>query len=141
MKKILLALTLVLSIGLAACSNADDKSSPGLSETSFETASAVIKDYMMMEDASVEVKEDTINLNIVVEDDSIDYKYAQDTGEEFARELASEYAKENELEAPAEEELGELWEKYNLNITIGTDAENTLWKGSKTTDEPTVEWK
>lgn len=142
MKKLLLAFGLMLSIGLAACSGADETSkTPELSDTSITTASGVIEDYMMMEKASVSIEKDTINLSILVMDDSIDLDYAQETGEDFARELATEYATEHELKGPTKEDLGELWEKYNLNITIGTDAENTLWEGTKATDSPTIKWK
>ena len=150
MKKLVLVFVAMLGLVLAACSEQTKEETPGgsesgetkkqtaeeapkISDSAIEKAATATKENMMIEDASVDIKDNTVNFFITVLDDSIDVKYAEETGEEFANLLASSYAEENESATP-------LWEMYDLTITIGTDKDNPLFEGSKTTADEAIKW-
>ncbi|MCG7337138.1 hypothetical protein MHZ95_17910 [Sporosarcina sp. ACRSM] len=154
MKKLLIVFVAMFGLVLAAC-NGETKEetpekpgetpqeqpqetqtpeeAPEISKSVIEKAATATKDNMMIEDATAEVKDNTVNLFVTVSDASIDVKYAEETGEEFANLLASNYATEN----PS---ASKLWEMYDLKITIGTDKDNPLFEGSKTTDAEKIKW-
>ncbi len=158
MKKLLIVFVAMLGLVLAACNGQTKEETPEkpgvetpgetpqtpeetqtpeeapeISKSVIEKSATATKDNMMIEDATAEVKDNTVNLFITVSDASIDVKYAEQTGEEFANLLASNYAEENAS-------ASKLWEMYDLTITIGTDKDNPLFKGSKTADADKIKW-
>jgi hypothetical protein len=152
MKKLLIVFVAMLGLVLAACNGQTKEETPEkpgvetpgetpqtpeeapeISKSVIEKAATATKDNMMIEDATAEVKDNTVNLFVTVSDASIDVKYAEQTGEEFANLLASNYAEENAS-------ASKLWDMYDLTITIGTDMDNPLIKGSKTTKEDKIKW-
>src|SRR5690625_7323101 len=100
-----------------------------INEEAINHAYDVINDYDMVKDPYIEVsKEDTkITLAIVV-NAATNEEHAKDLGDNFVRELASGVSiySEDDLESPSKNNLGEIYDFYNLHVDVGTSTDNFI---------------
>jgi len=162
-RKIFMILVLLLSV-LAACSTSEDTTSneeteetkeesdkdkkstdeiPNINEEAMNHAYDIINDYDMVKDTHIEVSEEDkkITLAIIV-NAATNEEHAKELGDNFARALASGVSiySEDDLESPSKDNLGELYDSYDLQVCIGTSPDDFIARGAMVTNASKITW-
>jgi len=116
---------------------------PHINEEAINHAYDVINDYDMVKDPYIEVsKEDKkITLAIVV-NAATNEEHAKDLGDNFARALASGVSiySEDDLKSPSKDNLGELYDSYDLQVGIGSSPDDFIARGAMVTSTSKITW-
>ncbi|WP_022794710.1 hypothetical protein [Marinococcus halotolerans] len=112
----------------------DKNSSEMINDYVLDDSYGIMLDYEGVKDVHAAVDEDgkTISLAIVVES-ATNEDYAKDLADSFIRSLssgASIYGNED-LESPNKNNLGELYDYYDLHVVVATSSEEYIVQGFK----------
>lgn len=116
---------------------------PEVSEEAMNHAYDIINDYDMVKDSHIEVSEEDKKITLAIQvGAATNEDHAKDLGDNFVRALASGVAiySEDDLESPSKDNLGELYDYYDLHVGVGTDADNFIVQGAKVTGSPKITW-
>lgn len=117
---------------------------PEISEQGIENAYNAITAHDGVRDAHIEVnKEDeTISMAIQV-GASMNEETAKELADSFVRALSSGvsfYSEGMELDGPTADDLGEIYDYYNLIIVVGSSPEDTIIDGAKVKAAKKITW-
>lgn len=144
-KRLLILITILLSALLVACSESENdvEEVPEISDLALEHAYSIINDYDMVKDSHIEVLEEEKKIILAIEvNAATNEEHAKELGDNFARALASGASiySEVELKSPENEYLGELYDFYDLQIGVGTGADNFIAQGAKVKSASKITW-
>lgn len=147
MRKLSVLFAMLLLLLLVACSSSEETGEqnelPEISESAIEHAYDVINDYDMVKDSYIEVSKDDKKITLVIQvNAATNEEYAKDLGDSFVRALASGAAtySEDDLRTPSKDDLGEIYDYYDLHVGIGSGPDNFIVQGAKVTSSPKITW-
>jgi len=122
---------------VSACGNKDVRDLPSVSEFALNSATDFALEEDVVKDAYIKVTEyGEITIAIQVMDGTTEEK-SKELGENTARYLSTMV---DGLKGPSKDYLGELYEYYDLQIIVGTNAENTIAQGAKVSTSNKITW-
>ena len=141
-KIILIAcLIFLLPIVMIGCSSKEEKILPKIPDEAIEMAKDQIKGDSIG-DTSIQIKDDEIILSVITSP-AVNEKFSKDVGERFARLLATFTAtinKDVDLEPPSNENLGRIYDYYDLQIIVGSGFNNVIGHGAKAAGSRVLVW-
>lgn len=107
-----------------------------ISKSTQQITISYMKQDHKVKDAGIEMKNSQISL-VVILNAVFDEFSAELVGENFARKLA-----ENSQvgEEPGTNDLGGLWDKYSLSVTVEGPSNNIIVKGTKFPSDSSILW-
>ncbi|MED0704885.1 hypothetical protein [Aneurinibacillus aneurinilyticus] len=113
---------------------------PTISNEIKELTQYEIKRKKEVTDAYIDVKDTKIILALTVRPGTSKEK-AKELGDDFVRSLGGLVAAMNSnLSGPTKDNLGELWNYYDVHIGVGTGPDNFIAEGYKVTTSPKISW-
>ncbi|WP_028782225.1 hypothetical protein [Thalassobacillus devorans] len=98
-----------------------------------------IMGYEGVKDAYIEVNGDEITMTLQV-GASLNEETRKELGDNFVRNLSSNVSfNYDELESPSKDDYGTLFHLYDLQIGVGTGADDII-QGAKVTSSPKITW-
>lgn len=121
--------------------NETKKSLPEVSQSAIETVSDSLLQDQMIKDVYIEInnEEEKILFSIIV-NNSINEEHAMEIADSAVRQLAAMASYSNELESPTKDDLGELYDFYDIIIGIGTGPDNVMFQGAKARISSKIKW-
>ncbi|PZM64825.1 hypothetical protein [Paenibacillus dendritiformis] len=120
------------------------KELPIITDEIKEFALSIITGYDAVKDAHIEVATEKTQIILALQVDASTSKdVAKELGDNFARALASGAAilGERDLKSPTKDNLGNLYDYYDLQIGVGTGNDSKfIARGAKVTDSPKITW-
>ena len=113
---------------------------PEISQKAKNITVEEIEKHELIKDAYIKIEEDQIVLALQV-NYSINEETAKELGENFARLLASMSASFNDkFKYPTKDNLGSIYDYYDLQIVVGTGTENIIIHGAKAKIAKNINW-
>src|SRR5690625_3839202 len=103
----------------------------------------IINDYDMVKDSHIEVSKEDKKITLAIQvNAATNEEHAKDLGDNFARALGSGVAiySEKDLESPSKDNLGEIYDFYDLHVGVGTGTENFIVQGAMVTGASKITW-
>lgn len=128
----------------AAVENIENEEMPEISEEAIEYAYDVILAYDDVKDAHVTVEEDDQAISLAIQvGAAMNEELAKELADSFVRALStgvSIYGENAELDSPSGDDLGELYDYYNLLVVVGSSPEHTIVQGAKVKTAKNITW-
>lgn len=139
MRKIILVLISMLFIfSLIGCNKKD---LPNISQDEINATQNEMNKNKEVSDSYIEVKENTIIFAITVKESNLSEEKAKDLADTFTRLLSSQVANNNkDMNMPNKDNLGGIYEYYDINVGIGTSSDNIMYQGSKVAGAEKITW-
>lgn len=140
MRKLLLILLVLISVSIVACGGDEKVALPEIPEEAINMAVDQIKQEEIVKDAAVVVKGNGISLAVVVYYATNEIT-ARQIGENFVRLLGSMTASlSEELNGPSKDHLGDLYNHYDLLITVASNSNKIIVQGAKIRGGSDISW-
>lgn len=125
---------------VTGCGSGEEKELPNIPDEAKQLAIDQVKQYDEVQDAYVGVEGDEISLAIVVQPGTSE-ETAKELGDNFARLVSSMAASLNdELKGTAKDNLGEIYNYYDLHVGVGTGPDDFIVQGAKVTGSNNITW-
>ena len=128
----------------AAVESIENEEMPEISEDAIEYAYDVILAYDDVKDAHVTVEEDDQAISLAIQvGAAMNEELAKELADSFVRALStgvSIYSENAELNSPSGDDLGELYDYYNLLVVVGSSPEHTIIQGAKVKTAKNITW-
>jgi hypothetical protein len=116
---------------------------PTVSEKALKHAYEIMLDYERVRDVHATIDEEKKKITLAIQvDAATGEEYAKDLADSFIRALASGCViyGENDLRSPTVNDLGELYDHYDLHVGVGTSGNHFIVQGVKVTSSPHITW-
>ncbi len=142
MKKIILIfLSIMVVMGLTGCKKYTDKKEiPIISDKIIQSSVDTMAAHEEVKEASIEIKGKEIKFSALL-DLSVDKEKSKELGEYFVYIFSFNIANESKnLKGPTKDDLGDIYDYYNIDVNLSHLDKETL-KGIKKTTEKKITWK
>ncbi|RDY70280.1 hypothetical protein DXT76_13470 [Halobacillus trueperi] len=116
---------------------------PKIPDEALEVAYSEISKYDLVKDSHIEIdtEKGEITMALIV-NASTNKEYAEELGDSFARLLSSFTSTfgDEDLRSPGKDDLGELYEHYDLVVGVGDGYGEYIAMGAKVPTAPSITW-
>lgn len=117
-----------------------DESLPVITDQHISDAITIITDEIEVKDAVIIVNEGQVTFGLLLMPQT-NHERAVELSEEFIEALAHRVSQDVDIKAPSRNNHGELYDFYSVVISAGSDTEEIIARGTKSTSSKHISWR